>query len=341
MVADQDVYIVNTAGSISLLDPATGEPKWTQRTQGGRLAAASGNKLYLRSYNLDLFVMDRKTGQTLLDPGETHTRIGLNLRDYDLDVVNRFHDRLYFATASGLVVCLREAGLPQPRLLKDPKAHPFGYVPPEGLKPTPPLAPAAAAKAEGADEAAPPPTKTRKRKNQPRRPMKKSRRTHRSKQEPDGTPLIPNPLSRCERTADGQMRGLSLVRGVLSRTLGAQHERDGRSDSSRTLQCPRQARSDRTGTGVGGQRHSPSCQRRYPDALVASGIHVTEVAEYTGQPEVLGGRVKTLHPKIHGGILARRDEPEDLATLERHDFPPIDLVVVNLYPFEATVARAG
>jgi phosphoribosylaminoimidazolecarboxamide formyltransferase/IMP cyclohydrolase len=76
-------------------------------------------------------------------------------------------------------------------------------------------------------------------------------------------------------------------------------------------------------------------------ALVAAGVDVTEVAEYTGQPEVLGGRVKTLHPKIHGGILARRDEPEDLATLARHDFPPIDLVVVNLYPFEATVARAG
>ena len=67
---------------------------------------------------------------------------------------------------------------------------------------------------------------------------------------------------------------------------------------------------------------------------------MTEVADYTGQPEVFGGRVKTLHPKIHGGILARRDDPDDLATLERHGFLPIDLVVVNLYPFEATVARA-
>ena len=73
--------------------------------------------------------------------------------------------------------------------------------------------------------------------------------------------------------------------------------------------------------------------------LVAAGLDVTEVADYTGQPEVFGGRVKTLHPKIHGGILARRDEPDDLATLERHGFLPIDLVVVNLYPFEATVAR--
>jgi len=74
-------------------------------------------------------------------------------------------------------------------------------------------------------------------------------------------------------------------------------------------------------------------------ALAASGFEVTEVADYTGQPEVLGGRIKTLHPKIHAGILARRDVPDDLATLERQGFAPIDLVVVNLYPFESTIAR--
>ncbi len=74
-------------------------------------------------------------------------------------------------------------------------------------------------------------------------------------------------------------------------------------------------------------------------ALVASGVAVTEVADYTGQPEILGGRVKTLHPKIHAGILARRDVPGDLETLEEHGFPPIDLVVVNLYPFQSTIAR--
>ena len=75
------------------------------------------------------------------------------------------------------------------------------------------------------------------------------------------------------------------------------------------------------------------------NAIAALGLEVTEVADYTGQPEVLGGRVKTLHPKIHAGILARRDLPDDLATLEAQGFPPIDLVVVNLYPFEATIAR--
>jgi phosphoribosylaminoimidazolecarboxamide formyltransferase/IMP cyclohydrolase len=73
--------------------------------------------------------------------------------------------------------------------------------------------------------------------------------------------------------------------------------------------------------------------------LVASGFDVLDVSDYTGQPEAFGGRVKTLHPKIHGGILARRDDPDDLATLAEHGFLAIDLVVVNLYPFEATIAR--
>ncbi len=76
-------------------------------------------------------------------------------------------------------------------------------------------------------------------------------------------------------------------------------------------------------------------------ALADAGLEVTEVSSHTGQPEILGGRVKTLHPKLHGGILARRDVPEDLAALEAQGIDPIDLVVVNLYPFEATVARSG
>ena len=71
------------------------------------------------------------------------------------------------------------------------------------------------------------------------------------------------------------------------------------------------------------------------------GIPVREVAEVTGFPEMMDGRVKTLHPKIHGGILARRDVPAHLEALERHGIPPIDLVVVALYPFEATIAKPG
>jgi phosphoribosylaminoimidazolecarboxamide formyltransferase/IMP cyclohydrolase len=76
-------------------------------------------------------------------------------------------------------------------------------------------------------------------------------------------------------------------------------------------------------------------------ALVEAGLEVTEVSAYTGQPEILGGRVKTLHPKLHGGILARRDVSDDLAALEAQGIEPIDLVVVNLYPFESTIARPG
>lgn len=73
--------------------------------------------------------------------------------------------------------------------------------------------------------------------------------------------------------------------------------------------------------------------------LADNGIPVTEVADYTGFPEMLDGRVKTLQPKVHAGILARRDLPEHVATLNKHDIPTIDLVVVNLYPFAATVAK--
>jgi phosphoribosylaminoimidazolecarboxamide formyltransferase/IMP cyclohydrolase len=75
--------------------------------------------------------------------------------------------------------------------------------------------------------------------------------------------------------------------------------------------------------------------------LAQNGIDVTEVSEHTGFPEMLDGRVKTLHPKVHGGILARRDLPEHAQALQAHGIPPIDLVVVNLYPFEQTIAKTG
>ena len=74
--------------------------------------------------------------------------------------------------------------------------------------------------------------------------------------------------------------------------------------------------------------------------LTAAGLKVTEVADYTGFPEMLDGRVKTLHPKIHGGLLARRDDAAHLRAIEAAGIPAIDLLVVNLYPFESTVARA-
>jgi phosphoribosylaminoimidazolecarboxamide formyltransferase/IMP cyclohydrolase len=76
-------------------------------------------------------------------------------------------------------------------------------------------------------------------------------------------------------------------------------------------------------------------------ALRAAGLAVIEIGAYTGFPEMLDGRVKTLHPKVHAGILARRDSPEHAAALRAHAIPTIDLVVVNLYPFRETVAAPG
>ncbi len=75
--------------------------------------------------------------------------------------------------------------------------------------------------------------------------------------------------------------------------------------------------------------------------LRAAGVAVTEVSDYSGFPEILDGRVKTLVPKIHGGILGRRDRPDHLEQMRLHEIDPIDLVVVNLYPFEATVASGA
>ncbi|MDB4910044.1 MAG: purH [Gemmatimonadetes bacterium] len=76
-------------------------------------------------------------------------------------------------------------------------------------------------------------------------------------------------------------------------------------------------------------------------ALREAGIPTRDVAEVTGFPEMLDGRVKTLHPGVHGGLLARRDLPEHMEALAAHDIEPIDLVAVNLYPFRETAARAG
>src|SRR6478735_10178676 len=76
-------------------------------------------------------------------------------------------------------------------------------------------------------------------------------------------------------------------------------------------------------------------------ALADAGMPVVNVSDITGFPEMMDGRVKTLHPKIHGGILARRDHPDDLAALASQGIGLIDVVVVNLYPFEETALKPG
>ncbi len=76
-------------------------------------------------------------------------------------------------------------------------------------------------------------------------------------------------------------------------------------------------------------------------ALAAAGLKVRDVSELTGFPEMMDGRVKTLHPKVHGGLLAIRDDAEHVAAMKSHGIAPIDLLVVNLYPFEATVDQGA
>src|SRR5436190_6115876 len=75
------------------------------------------------------------------------------------------------------------------------------------------------------------------------------------------------------------------------------------------------------------------------NTLRENGIDVTDVADITGFPEMMDGRVKTLHPKIHGGLLALRDSATHVAAMQAHSIEPIDLVVVNLYPFEQTIEK--
>src|SRR5499426_3797051 len=76
-------------------------------------------------------------------------------------------------------------------------------------------------------------------------------------------------------------------------------------------------------------------------ALTAEGLTVIDVTALTGFPEMMDGRVKTLHPKVHGGLLGIRSEPSHVLAMQAHGIRPIDLLVVNLYPFEDTVARGA
>src|SRR6266404_9785289 len=75
------------------------------------------------------------------------------------------------------------------------------------------------------------------------------------------------------------------------------------------------------------------------NALREAGIEVLEVSDVTGSPEMMDGRVKTLHPKIHGALLGLRDKPEHVSAMREHHIEPIDMVVVNLYPFKETIKR--
>ena len=141
------------------------------------------------------------------------SRAGLKLRDFDLDIVNRFNDRLYFATSSGMIVCMRETGHVQPRPLKDPKAPPFGYVPPEGLKPTPPAAAARrAGDCQPKDDAAAPGQTKRHRRRQAKEPADEQVTTLRRRRSPSLSDRVSSLRARLAGPREGAFVGSSVLR---------------------------------------------------------------------------------------------------------------------------------
>jgi outer membrane protein assembly factor BamB len=130
-----DCFVINKAGRLTALDIENGEVHWDLMTPHGRLQAISAKRVYLRSYDGDLMIVDRASGQLLADARTTHDRGGLNLRDYTIGLPNYVNDRLYYATASGALLCLREAGQTTPFALHDPKEPKFGEVPVAGAAP--------------------------------------------------------------------------------------------------------------------------------------------------------------------------------------------------------------
>jgi len=155
LVTGNDIFVINTAGNLSLIDPESGTPRWTLSTHSARFLGVSPTKVYLRSIDGDLLVVDRSSGGVVADPAATFQRAGLDLREYDLTFTNLYNDRLYVGTSSGVVVCFREIALSAPQILKDPKAIPFAHVPPEGIKERP--APPPAEGQQAADPNAPAP----------------------------------------------------------------------------------------------------------------------------------------------------------------------------------------
>ncbi|MBA3429947.1 MAG: bifunctional phosphoribosylaminoimidazolecarboxamide formyltransferase/IMP cyclohydrolase, partial [Actinobacteria bacterium] len=127
--------------------------------------------------------------------------------------------------------------------------------------------------------------------------------------------------------ADREPPGRNRFGGVrVQRALISVHDKDGVVELAR---------------GLAGEGVEILSSGGTASVLQGSGVPVTHVSEVTGAPEILGGRVKTLHPVIHGGILARRDVPSHIEELDGQGIALIDIVVCNLYPFEQTVAEPG
>jgi outer membrane protein assembly factor BamB len=147
-LVDRDrVIAITTKGRVLVIDGESGEVLRRGETGGGRLLSLSETRGYVLSQDGDLAVIDRATGQIALSPRDTRDRAGLNLREFTVDLTNHLNDRMYFATPSGLLLCLRESGQIVPRPLRDAKGPKFGYLPPNGV--IQPVAPPPVEPAEG------------------------------------------------------------------------------------------------------------------------------------------------------------------------------------------------
>jgi outer membrane protein assembly factor BamB len=142
LVAGDEVFVVNREGILASINALNGEANWQISTLGGPLLGVTANRVYLESRDGDLFIVDRSTGQMLFDPRATHERAGVNIREFQLGPTNRLNDRIYIASKSGMLTCLRETGAVRPAPLRDPKLKPFGYIPPEGYPDRPVIPPA-------------------------------------------------------------------------------------------------------------------------------------------------------------------------------------------------------
>jgi outer membrane protein assembly factor BamB len=159
LVTGDDIYMINTAGGLSALDANTGSPRWVLVTSHGRFHALSRTRVYLTTFDRDLLIVDRANGRVLADARMTHERAGLSLRDYTLTPLNRGTDRIYLATTSGMLLCLREVGQLAPLHMRDPNGPRFGQPPKEaGAQTLPPSTanPPAEESKPDADKAEPP-----------------------------------------------------------------------------------------------------------------------------------------------------------------------------------------
>jgi outer membrane protein assembly factor BamB len=150
LVAEREIFLLNDEGDLASIDEETGQAKWTTSIRRGQILAVSPTRIYGRSLDGDLAYADRATGKLLALPRDTAERAGLNLRGFTLALTNHLNDRLYFATPSGYVISLREAGQLEPVPLRDPGRLPFGFLPDEEAE-TPPASPAPESGETGAD----------------------------------------------------------------------------------------------------------------------------------------------------------------------------------------------